>query len=187
MKIIPTTLPDVLIVEPRVFGDNRGYFMETYHEIRYRSMGIDRKFVQDNLSFSVKGTLRGLHFQIRHPQAKLVQVIQGEVFDVAVDIRPGSPTFGNWVGAHLTSENKRQLFIPEGFAHGFCVLSDTALFLYKCSDVYVPQDEGGVLWSDPDIGIAWPVQHPIISEKDSRFSRLSQLGTEQLPAGKGCL
>lgn len=184
MNIIPTKLKDVLIVEPKVFTDNRGFFMETYHLSRYQSMGIDRQFVQDNLSYSVKGTLRGLHFQINHPQAKLVQVIQGEIFDVAVDIRPGSPTFGQWVGEYLTSDNKRQLFIPEGFAHGFCVLSDTALFLYKCSDVYAPGDEGGILWSDPDIGIVWPVQHPIISEKDSRFSCLSELRKDQLPADR---
>ncbi|OQX23810.1 MAG: dTDP-4-dehydrorhamnose 3,5-epimerase [Desulfobacteraceae bacterium IS3] len=180
MKIITTALDGVLIIEPKVFADSRGFFMETYHQRRYNDSGISRIFVQDNLSFSVKGTLRGLHFQVRHPQAKLVQAIAGEIFDVAVDIRPDSPTFGKWVGVLLSEQNKRQLFIPEGFAHGFCVLSETALFSYKCSEVYAPGDEGGILWSDPEIGIEWPVKHPIISDKDKTYQRLSEYLPEQL-------
>ena len=172
MNIIKTTLEDVVIIEPEVFTDNRGFFMEIYNQDRYKK-SINRIFVQDNLSYSVKGTLRGLHFQIKRPQAKLVQVITGEIFDVAVDIRPGSSTFGKWTGVYLSEKNKRQLFIPEGFAHGFCVISETAHFLYKCSDFYFQHDEGGIIWSDPDIGIDWPVKDPIISEKDKHLPRLS--------------
>lgn len=181
MKIIPTSLKEVLIIEPDVFADKRGFFMETYHQERYRNSGISQAFVQDNLSSSVKGTLRGLHYQIDQPQAKLVQVVSGEIYDVAVDIRKNSPTFGKWTGVHLSSETKRQLFIPEGFAHGFCVLSETALFLYKCSDLYAPGDEGGILWSDPAIGIEWPVTNPIISEKDNRLPCLSEIQLHRLP------
>lgn len=173
MNIIKTSLEGVLIIEPNVFKDSRGFFMETYHEERYRQFGIDRIFVQDNLSYSVQGTLRGLHFQKKHPQAKLVQVITGEIFDVAVDIRQGSPTFGKWTGVSLSDQNQRQLFIPEGFAHGFCVMSETCHFSYKCSDFYAPDDEGGILWSDPDIGIEWLIKEPIISEKDKKHPRLS--------------
>jgi dTDP-4-dehydrorhamnose 3,5-epimerase len=180
MNIITTSIPGVLIIEPKVFRDSRGFFMETYHQNRYRESEINRSFVQDNLSFSVKGTLRGLHFQVKRPQAKLVQVISGEIFDVAVDIRPSSPTFGKWIGVYLSDQNSRQVFIPEGFAHGFCVLSETAHFLYKCSDFYAPEDEGGILWSDPEIGIDWPVAAPIISDKDKRYPRLSELLPDQL-------
>ncbi|MFQ5485894.1 MAG: dTDP-4-dehydrorhamnose 3,5-epimerase [Desulfobacterales bacterium] len=181
MKIINTLLKDILIVEPKVFQDSRGYFMETYHQERYRESGITPGFVQDNLSYSVRGTLRGLHYQIKHAQAKLVQVISGEIYDVAVDIRPESDTFGKWTCVYLSDVNKRQLFIPEGFAHGFCVVSETALFSYKCSDFYSPKDERGVLWSDPDIGIDWPVKNPIISKKDSRYPRLVNILPENLP------
>ncbi len=181
MKIIPTSLKGLLIVEPEVFQDSRGYFMETYHQDRYREYGIDPCFVQDNLSYSVQGTLRGLHYQIKHAQAKLVQVISGEIYDVAVDIRSESETFGKWASVHLSGTNKRQFFIPEGFAHGFCVISETTLFSYKCSDVYSPQDEGGVLWSDPHIGIDWPVKNPIISKKDSQYPRLFDILPENLP------
>ena len=180
MNIITTSLEGVLIIEPRVFKDNRGFFLETYNQNKYQKSGINRRFVQDNLSYSVSGTLRGLHFQIRHPQAKLVQVITGEIFDVAVDIRKDSPTFGKWTGVVLSEQNKRQLFIPEGFAHGFCVLSNTAHFLYKCSDFYAPDDEGGITWSDPDIGIEWAVKDPVISEKDKHYPRLCELFPEQL-------
>ena len=180
MNIITTSLEGVLIIEPRVFKDNRGFFMETYNQNKYQKSGINRHFVQDNLSYSRRGTLRGLHFQIRHPQAKLVQVITGEIFDVAVDIRKGSPTFGKWTGVVLSDQNKRQMFIPEGFAHGFCVLSETAHFSYKCSDFYVPDDEGGIIWSDPDIGIKWPVKDPVISEKDKHYPRLCELLPGQL-------
>lgn len=175
MNIITTSLEGVLIIEPMVFEDNRGFFMETYNQNNYQKSGINRLFVQDNLSYSVRGTLRGLHFQIKHPQAKLVQVIKGEIFDVAVDIRKGSPTFGKWTGIVLSAQNKRQIFIPEGFAHGFCVISETAYFLYKCSAFYAPDDEGGIIWSDPDIGIEWPVKAPVISEKDKHYPRLCEL------------
>ena len=180
MKTTPTSLEEIIIVEPRVFDDERGYFLETFSQRRYRECGINRAFVQDNLSFSARNTLRGLHFQITHPQAKLIHVVSGEIFDVAVDIRPGSPTFGKWVGVYLSEKNKRQLFIPEGFAHGFCVLSPSAHVIYKCSDYYRPDDEGGILWSDPGIGIDWPVKNPLMSPKDRNFPRLSQLVPEQL-------
>ena len=180
MKTIAAPLEGLLILEPRIFGDNRGFFMETHHQERYRECGVDRIFVQDNLSFSVRGTLRGLHFQISKPQAKLVQALTGEIFDVAVDIRPNSPTFGKWFGINLSEQNKYQLFIPEGFAHGFCVLSESAHFSYKCSDYYDPQDENGILWSDPNLAIDWPISNPILSEKDSRFSALSDIAPENL-------
>jgi len=180
MKTMTTPLQGLIIIEPQVFGDNRGYFLETHHQQRYRNDGIDRVFVQDNLSYSVKGTLRGLHFQITRPQAKLVQVVTGEVFDVAVDIRPQSATFGQWFGTCLSEKNKRQLFIPEGFAHGFCVLSDSAHFYYKCSNYYDSGDERGILWSDPAIGIDWPIKDPVLSAKDGRFGSLSDFTAKQL-------
>ena len=185
MKIITTSIDGILIIEPKAFTDKRGFFMETYNQRKYIESGIDSIFVQDNLSYSLKGTVRGLHFQIENPQAKLVHVITGEIFDVAVDIRPGSATFGQWTGIHLSDKNRRQLYIPEGFAHGFCVLSDAAHFSYKCSDFYAPEDEGGIIWSDPDIGIRWPVENPIISEKDQQYPKLSDLTHEQLPVSKG--
>lgn len=181
MKVKATSLPDLLIVEPDVYGDSRGFFTETYQQRRYAEHGIDRIFVQDNLSRSTKGTLRGLHFQINSPQAKLVQVIEGEVFDVAVDVRPNSPFFGQWEGMLLSDQNMRQFYIPEGFAHGFCVLSETALFAYKCTAYYDPTDEGGILWSDPDIGINWPIETPILSDKDQSFPLLKSLKADALP------
>ena len=181
MKITKTQLEGVVIIEPDVFKDRRGFFMETFNQSRYDESDIRRVFVQDNLSCSVRGTLRGLHYQIKRPQAKLIQVITGEIFDVAVDIRPGSPTFGKWTGFHLSGSNMRQIFISEGFAHGFCVLSETSHFLYKCSDFYAPDDEGGILWSDPDIGIDWPAEDPIISDKDREYPRLSDIHPENLP------
>ena len=181
MDVVTTDLDGVMIIEPDVFGDHRGFFMETYQGERYRKAGISPDFVQDNLSFSVKNTLRGLHYQISRPQAKLVQVITGEIFDVVVDIRTGSSTFGRWLGVRLSEKNRRQLFIPAGFAHGFCVLSDTAHFMYKCSDYYVPHDEGGILWADSTIGIDWPVSAPIISDKDVRFAPLTDIPPERLP------
>lgn len=184
MNVIPTRIPDVLVLEPRVFEDRRGYFMETYHRRRYDDAGIHRTFVQDNLSFSSKGVLRGLHFQVTRPQAKLVQALTGSVFDVVVDIRRGSPTFGHWIGEILSAENRRQMFIPEGFAHGFLVLSDTAHFLYKCSDFYAPEDEAGLLWSDPDIAISWPPSDPVVSEKDRRYPRLFEFPVDRLPLWK---
>ena len=182
MKIITGSIEGILIIEPKTFKDKRGFFMETYNQKRYNESGINATFVQDNLSYSLKNTLRGLHFQNEHPQAKLIQVISGEIFDVAVDLRPSSFTFGKWTGVHLSDENRRQVFIPEGFAHGFCVLSEFALFYYKCSDFYAPDDEGGIIWSDPDIGIKWPVINPIISEKDKQYHKLSGLNADQLPS-----
>ena len=166
------------IITPTVFGDARGYFMETYHYEDYRAAGISEVFVQDNQSASKKGVLRGLHFQKQFPQAKLVRVIRGEVFDVAVDIRPGSKTFGKWHGVLLSEENKRQFFIPENFAHGFLVLSDYAEFCYKCTDFYHPNYEGGILYNDPEIGVEWPVSEGlelILSEKDTKWEGISQL------------
>lgn len=166
MQIIETELAGPKIIVPDVFEDYRGFFMETYHKKRYQESGIDVDFVQDNLSFSVKATLRGLHYQHPNEQAKLIHVIQGEIFDVAVDIRPNSPTFGKWVGEVLSETNKKQLFIPAGFAHGYCVMSDTTLVAYKCSTFYSPNDEKGLIWNDPDLKIAWPVSDPLVSEKD---------------------
>ena len=180
MQIITTDIEDVQIIEPQVFKDERGYFLETFHLGRFKSAGLPHVFVQDNWSFSVKNTLRGLHFQATRPQAKLVQVISGEIFDVAVDIRHTSPNFGRWVSAHLTEHNKRQVFIPAGFAHGFCVLSDSAHVVYKCSDFYDRNDEGGILWSDPAIGIDWPTADPIVSAKDDRLPVLSDIPPEKL-------
>jgi len=181
MKVIRTEFKEVLILQPDSFSDNRGYFMETYHRERYEQLGIRTSFVQDNLSYSVKGTLRGLHYQYPHGQAKLVQAIRGEIFDVAVDIRLGSPSFGKWVSIVLSEENKRQLYVPAGFAHGFCVLSETALVYYKCSDFYAPKSEGGILWCDPAIGIGWPISDPLLSEKDNAYSSLSDVPEGRLP------
>jgi dTDP-4-dehydrorhamnose 3,5-epimerase len=181
MKINTIELEGVFIIEPDVFTDARGFFMETYHQKRYREMGIDVTFVQDNLSFSRQWTLRGLHFQHPRAQAKLVQVIQGEVLDVIVDIRSGSPTFGRWAGIRLSDQNKKQLFVPENFAHGYCVLSDTAIFTYKCSEFYSPECEKGIRWSDPDIGIEWPIQDPVLSDKDSRYPVLKYIPDDDLP------
>jgi dTDP-4-dehydrorhamnose 3,5-epimerase len=182
MKFSKTSLPGVLLVEPDVFKDDRGCFLETYHQKKYAEGVIGRSFVQDNRSHSKRNVLRGLHYQLRNPQAKLVYVISGEIFDVAVDIRRGSPTFGKWEGVYLSSENNRQVFIPEGFAHGFCVLSQTADVLYKCSDFYAPDDEFGILWSDPAIGIEWPVEAPILSPKDSGYPQLKDIADSLLPS-----
>ncbi len=181
MNVIETELPGVLIIEPDIFPDQRGIFMETYHEKRYKALGIPGNFVQDNLSYSIRGTLRGLHFQLPHAQAKLVQVLMGEVFDVVVDIRRGSPTFGRWFGLNLTDKNRRQIYIPEGCAHGFCVLSETALCDYKCTDFYAPNCECGVLWSDPAFGIVWPMEALVLSNKDSKYLPLKDIPPERLP------
>ena len=178
MKVTPTPLPGVLLVEPHVFADERGYFFESYQEARYRSCGIAARFVQDNQSRSQRGVLRGLHYQLGRPQAKLVSVLQGEVFDVAVDVRKGSPTFGRWTGALLSGENKHQLFIPEGFAHGFYVMSPTADFYYKCSDVYAREEERGLVWDDPDVGIQWPPGPRILAPRDAAFPRLRQMDAD---------
>ena len=165
-----TKLPGVIIIQPQVFGDSRGYFMETYKKELFAEAGIDKEFVQDNESSSAKGVLRGLHFQKNHTQGKLVRVTHGEVFDVAVDVRPGSETYGQWVGVTLSSEKKNMFYIPEGFAHGFLVLSDTAEFVYKCTDIYDPASEGGVPWNDPTIAVDWPkLDAPYkTSEKDEK-------------------
>lgn len=181
MKIVPTRLADVLIVEPQKFGDRRGYFLETYQQRRYSAAGIDTAFVQDNISFSRRNTLRGLHFQHPRGQAKLVQVIEGEIFDVAVDVRQGSPTFGQWVGVQLNGETPQQLFVPAGFAHGFCVMSPTALFLYKCGDYYAPEHECGLRWDDPDLAIEWPVDTPLLSDRDREFPTLKEIAAHRLP------
>jgi dTDP-4-dehydrorhamnose 3,5-epimerase len=172
MRFRPTELPDVILVEPDVHRDERGFFLETFHAQKYAEGGIPGPFVQDNHSRSVRGTLRGLHAQRRHPQGKLVRAVEGEMFDVAVDIRPSSPTFGRWVGVRLSGENFHQLYIPPGFAHGFCVLSERVHVEYKCTDFYRQDDEIGVAWDDPDIGIAWPEAERIISAKDRALPRL---------------
>ncbi|RAP53497.1 MAG: dTDP-4-dehydrorhamnose 3,5-epimerase [Methanosphaera sp. rholeuAM270] len=180
-NFIKTGIDGVYVIEPEVFGDNRGYFMETYHEQVFKENGLDVKFVQDNQSKSKKGVLRGLHFQYTQPQGKLVRVISGEVFDVAVDMRKDSPTYGKWEGVILSAENKKQFYIPEGFAHGFVVLSDTAEFTYKCTDFYKPDDEGGIQWDDPEIGIDWPtdgLDEIILSDKDKLWKPLSKTKTD---------
>ena len=168
MKVVKTKLKDCVVIEPKVFGDERGFFLETFQLSRYvEEAGITLPFVQDNHSRSSKGVLRGLHFQKNKPQGKLVRVVKGEVYDIAVDIRPDSNTFGQWEGVILSEENKKQLWVPSGFAHGFVVLTDVADFEYKCTDYYDPSDEGSILWSDPDLKIDWPILNPILSEKDS--------------------
>ncbi len=175
MDIEAGKLEGVRLIKPRVFQDERGFFTETYHEPRYHDAGLNRAFVQDNFSFSRKHVLRGLHYQSKYPQGKLVHVVQGAIWDVAVDLRRDSPTFGQWESETLTGENHHQLYIPEGFAHGFVVLSDTAAVMYKCTDVYRPDDDCGLLWSDPDLGIEWPVTAPHLSEKDQRLPRLNDV------------
>jgi len=175
MEVRKTALPGVLVIEPRVFEDDRGFFLETYQAERYAGLGIDCRFVQDNWSRSQRGTLRGLHYQVGRPQAKLVQVCRGSVFDVAVDLRRNSPHFGLWIGVYLDETNRCQLFIPAGFAHGFYVLSDTADFLYKCSEVYDPEAERTLLWNDPQVGVEWPLEgEPALSDKDRRGTSLEQ-------------
>ena len=176
-----TALPGVLVIEPQRFEDHRGFFRETYHQRRYEALGLKRPFVQDNHSHSRQGTLRGLHYQLRHPQEKLVYVVDGEIYDVAVDIRIGSPNFGIWVGVHLSKENGRQIFIPKGFAHGFLVLSETADVIYKCTDLYDPHDDYGVFWADKSIGIQWPTEEPILSEKDQKLPWLQEIPEGRLP------
>ncbi len=174
MNVENLSIPDVKLIKPRRFNDGRGFFQQTYHYEQYAAAGIETRFVQDNWSRSSKGVLRGLHYQFEHPQAKLVGVVQGEVFDVAVDLRQDAPTFGQWAGALLSAENGHQMFVPEGFAHGFVVLSDSVDFMYKCSDFYVPSDEYGVIWNDPDLGIEWPeLEELLISEKDEILPRFA--------------
>lgn len=181
MNLIETRLAGVVILEPRVFHDSRGYFMETWNRARYESFGLPGTFVQDNLSSSVRGVLRGLHYQHPRAQGKLVTVLKGEVFDVAVDIRVGSPTFGQWVGVTLSEENKREFYIPPDFAHGFVVTSESALFSYKCTEYYDPKGEASLLWNDPGIGIEWPSGTPILSPKDEAAPRLDEISLDRLP------
>jgi len=180
MQVEETPLEGVLLITPRVFKDERGFFLESYHQPRFAELGIALPFVQDNLSRSVGGTLRGLHFQIERPQGKLVQVLEGEIFDVAVDLRVGSATFGEWFSATLSADNHCQFYLPPGFGHGFCVTSETALVAYKCTDVYTPSAERTVRWDDPDIAVDWPVGAPILSEKDAVAPLLAELGSEDL-------
>lgn len=187
MNVIQTDIEGVLIFEPAVFGDARGFFMETWSRARYAQAGLDAAFVQDNVSSSTKGVLRGLHYQYPQPQGKLVGVLQGKVLDVAVDIRVGSPTFGKVETCILSADNHRQFYVPEGFAHGFCVLSETALFSYKCTDFYNAKTEGGILWNDPDLAIDWPIDAPSLSEKDRRCPRLKDIPKDQLPVYEGAL
>ena len=181
MKRTETSLPGVCLIEPSVFEDDRGFFFESYHETKFGELGIRDRFVQDNHARSVRHTLRGLHYQVRHPQAKLCRVIQGEVLDVVVDVRHGSPHFGKWESGILSAQNKLEMYVPAGFAHGYLVLSESAEFLYKCSDFYYPEYERGVLWNDPEIGINWGVQGPILSDKDRRNPPLSGISLKELP------
>ena len=186
MKAIQTAIEGVLVLEPKVFGDARGFFMESYNRRAFaEATGQDVDFVQDNHSRSRKGVLRGLHYQIQQPQGKLVRVTSGAVFDVAVDIRRDSPTFGRWAGATLSAQNRRQLWIPPGFAHGFCVTGETALFCYKCTELYAPEHEGSILWNDPAIGIAWPLEHPTLSAKDAAAPPLAAVSPARLPTLTG--
>lgn len=181
MKRIETRLPDVFLYEPRRFGDIRGYFFESWNQERYASMGLPVRFVQDNISFSPRNVLRGLHYQYPHSQGKLVSVLHGEVYDVVVDLRRGSPTFGQWVAQVLTSENGLQIYIPEGFAHGFVACSETALFHYKCTEYYHPESEHTIRWDDPVLAIDWPTTTPILSEKDKHGKYLSEIDEDELP------
>lgn len=181
LQIIETSLPGVVLIKPRVFQDPRGFFMETYRENVLAEAGIHETFVQDNHSHSSRGVLRGLHYQLRNPQAKLCRVTQGEVLDIAVDVRLGSPNFGKWVSVLLSGENHTQIYIPKGFAHGFVVRSEEADFLYKCSDYFDASDDRGVLWNDPDIGIDWDTPSPILSQKDQGYLRLAEINRDQLP------
>ena len=180
MKITRCDIAGLLIIEPKVFGDARGYFLEAWHELRYREAGLDLHFVQDNLSSSRRGTIRGLHFQNPKAQGKLVWVIEGEVFDVAVDLRRSSPTFGRWHGLSLSGQNRLQFYIPPGFAHGFAVLSETAVFAYKCTAYYSPKDELTLSWDDPDVAVKWPFANPVLSEKDKKGVRLKDLPPDRL-------
>jgi dTDP-4-dehydrorhamnose 3,5-epimerase len=181
MKTQSTELPGVLLIEPHTFRDDRGYFLETWNRERYQQLGLPETMVQDNLSWSKRGVLRGLHFQQPVGQGKLIYVLSGQIYDVAVDVRVGSPTFGRWEGFELSRENGQQVYLPPGFAHGFCVLSATALVAYKCSDVYRPEYEIGVVWNDPKIGVRWPLASPLVSAKDAKLRRLDELPAGSLP------
>lgn len=181
MKLIETKLPGVRIIEPQVFEDARGFFFETYHQERFAQLGIAATFVQENHSLSRKGVLRGLHYQLEHPQAKLCRVVRGEVFDVVADIRLGSPTFGRWTGLALSASNRREIFIPKGFAHGFVVRSEEAEFIYKCDDFYHPEDECGVIWNDSQLAIRWGIERPELAPRDASYLPLSRIAKDRLP------
>jgi dTDP-4-dehydrorhamnose 3,5-epimerase len=181
MQVIKTKLPGVLIIEPRIFNDTRGYFFETYEMQRYQQHGIPAVFLQDNLSCSVKNVIRGLHYQLEHPQGKLVSVALGTVLDVIVDIRTGSPTFGESVSIELSDMNHKQVYVPPGYAHGYCAMTENVVFLYKCTDYYYPKSEYGIAWNDPDLAIQWPVSQPILSGKDTVFPNLKDVPLLQLP------
>jgi dTDP-4-dehydrorhamnose 3,5-epimerase len=181
LQKISTTLPEVWELQPKVFRDTRGSFLETYHQGKFLDVGIPDIFVQDNHSISVKGTLRGLHYQLRHAQAKLCRVVQGEALDIAVDVRIGSPNFGKWTSVLLSAERQNLIFIPRGFAHGYVALSDAVQFLYKCSDFYDPGSERGIIWNDPDLAISWGVASPLVSDKDAKYSTLAAMPGEFLP------
>jgi dTDP-4-dehydrorhamnose 3,5-epimerase len=185
MNAKETKLPGVLVLEPNVFSDERGFFLETWNSTRYENVDIRGPFVQDNASFSRKGVLRGLHFQYPQSQGKLVQVLSGQVVDVAVDIRVGSPTFGHWISEVLSDANHRQIYIPPGFAHGYCVTSETAVFSYKCTDFYNPATEGGIIFNDPDLKIDWPTRQPVLSTKDANYPRLKDIPQDKLPHFQG--
>jgi dTDP-4-dehydrorhamnose 3,5-epimerase len=182
MDRVGTSLPGVFELQPRIFHDTRGFFLETYHRVKFADIGIGNAFVQDNQSSSVRGTLRGLHYQLHRPQAKLCRVVQGEALDVAVDIRTGSPHFGKWTSVLLSANKQNQIYIPMGFAHGFLALSKTVQFLYKCSDFYSPEDEHGIVWNDPDLNITWGTASPILSDRDSKYQKLGEVPPERLPA-----
>lgn len=185
MRIKKTGLEGLLLIEPRRFGDERGFFLESFHQARYGEAGITDQFVQDNHSRSAQGVLRGLHFTVKKPQAQIVTVMRGSIFDVAVDLRSDSRTFGRWFGAELTEDGPRQLYMAAGFAHGFCVLSEMADLHYKVSQYYDPVDEGGLLWNDPDVGISWPVAAPLVSSRDAAYPTLRKLGRDDLPHMRG--
>ena len=184
MRVVATEIPGVLIIEPRVHYDERGFFLETYHADRYRSCGIEGPFVQDNHSRSAGGTLRGLHLQVQRPQGKLIRVVEGEIYDIAVDVRRGSPTFGRWVAVTLSADEFKQCYVPAGFAHGFCVMSSVAQVEYKCTDVYDRASEIGIAWNDPVLAIPWPIADPVLSERDRHHPTLAELG-DHLPAYRG--
>jgi dTDP-4-dehydrorhamnose 3,5-epimerase len=177
IELIDEPLPDLLVIKPKVYKDERGFFLETWQKIKNHKIGLDQDFVQENWSRSTFGILRGLHFQVKHPQGKLVSVHNGKVFDVAVDLRKESKTYGKWYGLELSDENHLQMYVPPGFAHGFCVLSDVADFVYKCTDYYYPNDESGIIWNDTSLNIKWPIKNPIISDKDSILSTFNKLSS----------
>lgn len=185
MRVTPQHFPEVLLIEPKIFRDRRGYFLEVFQARRYPEYGMPSDFVQDNFSYSLRGVVRGLHYQLRFPQGKLIMPLAGEIWDVVVDIRRGSPSFGKWLSVTLTAEPCRQLYVPPGFAHGFAVVSDVATVLYKCTDFYYPEDDCGIIWDDPDLAIPWPVAAPVLSDKDQQYSRLRHLPPEQLPVYGG--